>query len=284
MAHIRDAATADHVRGRALQWSELCCEQVGKDGSVAAYNTGLARASQDIVAFIDDDATPEADWIERIEQTFAQDERIGGVGGRDVIDRPGREHGVRDVGRLQWFGRAVANHHLGTGPPRDVDILKGVNMAFRRATVVDHGFDPRLRGPGAQVHAELSICLPLRRSGMRIVYDPSLVVRHSPAARPAGDHRRLFNRDVVAAAAFNEALPILDYFGRSRRAVFYLWGLVFGTTDCPGLVVTGRDLVRGRPASLARFLAAQRGRLAAWRMRNQTRPRGPGQGRRLTPS
>lgn len=33
---------------------------------------------------------------------------------------------------VQWFGRVIGNHHLGTGGVREVDILKGVNMSFRQ--------------------------------------------------------------------------------------------------------------------------------------------------------
>ena len=283
VVHVSDDASAREVARFASAWPVLRCTRVDQHGSLAALNRGLGAARGEVVAFIDDDAVPSADWLERIVSKFERDERIVAVGGRDVIvvdgrvldaprrRFPGRHAGSLEVGRIQWFGRMIANHHLGAGEARDVDVLKGANMSFRRSAVVGHGFDERLRGPGAVVHSELSICLPLRRRGLRIVYDPGIVVQHYPAPRPLGDHRE---RDPAAvfSAAHNEALQILDYFGPLRRGVFLVWGLVVGTTEAPGLAVMARDLLTGRVAAWPRFRAGQRGRAAAWRTSRVPRP------------
>jgi GT2 family glycosyltransferase len=233
-----------------------------------------------LVAYIDDDAVPAPDWLERIARTFEQDARIAAVGGCDVIcsdDQPRpRARGRRrppQVGRIQWTGRMTANHHLGAGPARDVDVLKGVNMSFRRAAVSVHGFDERLRGPGAVVHAELSICLPLRSQGLRIIYDPAIMVTHYPAPRPAGDHRSSLTGESAFNAAHNEGLEILEYLKPQRRRVFAVWSLLIGNTEAPGAAVLVRDLARHKPGALIRFAAAQRGRAAAWRTRRLPRMR-----------
>ena len=283
VVHASDDPSARLVERFAAEWPELRSVRVERYGSVAALNTGLAAARGEVVAIIDDDAIPRTDWLERIVKTFEQDQRIAAVGGRDVIivdgralgpppsRIPGRRAHPPEVGRMQWFGRMIANHHLGAGEPRDVDVLKGVNCSFRRAAVAGHGYDERLCGGGAVVHTEMSICLPLRRRGLRIVYDPNIVVQHYPAPRPAGDHRIGPSRMAVFATAHNEALQILDYFGPLRRVVFGIWGLLVGTTDGPGLAVLARDALTGRPAAWSRFRAAQRGRAAAWRTRRVPR-------------
>lgn len=277
-----DEASASFIGGLADSWPELRCVRVDSPGLVAALNCGLAHAGGAIVAFVDDDAVPSVDWLQRIVSTFERDDRVAAVGGRDVIFEGGRvlEFGPRrglrafrgapGVGRIQWFGRMLGNHHVGVGAARDVDVLKGANMSFRRRAVTDHGFDERLRGEGVQMHTELSICLPLRRRGLRVVYDPEISVLHYPAPRPLGHERDDFNSEAVASQAHNEALQILDYFGPLRRLVFMGWGLVVGTTSAPGLAVLARDLVERRPASWLKFTAAQRGRLGAWRSHLRT--------------
>jgi glycosyltransferase involved in cell wall biosynthesis len=252
-------------------------------GLVAALNRGLESARGDIVAFVDDDAVAEPDWLERIEAHFASSAAVAGVGGRDIITEHGRVRGREDeglsrhlggepvVGRLQWFGRHVGNHHIGVGGARDVDILKGVNMSYRRREVA-HGFDRRLRGRGVEVHSELSICLPLRARGLRLVYDPDVVVRHYPTPRGFGDEREELRREVVHDETHNETLQILDHFGRVRRMVFLAWGVAVGTASAPGAAQLLRLLATRSPRALERFLGAQGGRAAAWRTRATPRP------------
>lgn len=287
VVHSSDDESARAVTEWSRGWPALRAVVAADAGLVAALNHGLETAREPIVAFVDDDAVPSPDWTARILTAFAQDERIAAVGGRDIVVHGGRvddtpprrlirRRAELEVGRIQWFGRMIANHHLGSGAPRDVDVIKGANMSYRREQVVDHGFDERLRGDKMQMHSELSICLPLRRRGWRIVYDPSIVVMHYPAPRPAGDQRDEVRPTAVAAAAHNEALAILEYFGPVRRLVFAVWALAVGTREFPGLVIFGRDLVTRRRAPLTRFAAVQRGRMAAWRTRRRTPRHRPG--------
>ena len=264
-----DPETAACVAERQRSWPQLRWVLTSADGTVAAYNRGLETAVAPIVAYIDDDAVPATDWTHRLATTYAQNARIGAVGGRDIVIESDGPRGPVDawadtVGRIRWFGRMVANHHVGRGPARDVDFLKGVNMSFRRSEVIGHGFDERLRGYGAQVHSELSICLPLRRRGVRVVYDPAIVVMHYPAPRPAGDDRHSSGAEIVAAAAHNEMLAILDYLSPTRRLAFTVWGALVGSTEAPGVAVSIRDLLRRRPAVGRRFWATQRGRAQAF--------------------
>lgn len=278
-----DEASASLVGGLADDWPELRCVRIAAPGTVAAYNCGLATAAGAIVAYVDDDAVPTVDWLDRIVKTFERDDRVGAVGGRDVIFEGGRvlDRGWRPgvtgrrrtpgVGRIQWFGRMLGNHHVGVGAARDVDVLKGANMSYRRQAVLGHGFDERLRGAGAVEHTEMSICLPLRRRGLRVVYDPNILVLHYPAPRQEGPGRTGFSAEAVVDATHNEALQILDYFGPARRLVFAVWGFGVGTTVAPGLAVLARDTLEHRPAAWRRFKAAQHGRLAAWK--SHLRPR-----------
>jgi GT2 family glycosyltransferase len=277
VAHVSDHATQRGLEPLTSSWPELRPVLVTKHGSVAAYNRGLGASRGSIIAYIDDDAVPAADWLERIVHVFGTDGRIAAVGGRDmvVVDGnvlgprrrrfPGRRADSLEVGRIQWFGRMIANHHVGEGDARDVDVLKGVNMSFVRSAVAQHGFDERLRGDGTQLHSELSICLPLRRRGLRVVYDPNIVVRHYPAPRGHGDDRTAPRLQRIADDAHNEALEVLDHLGPVQRAAFVVYGLVVGTTAAPGAAVLGRDVVTGKPAAWLRFIAAQRGIAAARR-------------------
>jgi len=84
------------------------------------------------LAILDDDTKPHPEWLKRVLTRFKEDPALGGLGGRDrcfdgeTFDD--REASV--VGRIQWYGRMIGNHHLGFGDIREVDFLKGANMSF----------------------------------------------------------------------------------------------------------------------------------------------------------
>ncbi|MDJ0534557.1 MAG: glycosyltransferase family 2 protein [Xenococcaceae cyanobacterium MO_207.B15] len=207
-------------------------------GQVAALNAGLDAASGDIIAITDDDAMPYPDWLKRIENNFLADGRVGGVGGRDLVYHGTKlVEGKRDlVGQLQWSGRTIGNHHLGYGNPREVDILKGANMSFRRQAVAGLRFDERLRGTGAQVHNDMAFCLALKRSGWKLIYDPMIRVDHYPAQRFDEDERNKFNDIALINAVHNETLTLLEHLPPLRRVLFLIWINLIGTRQSWGCV------------------------------------------------
>jgi GT2 family glycosyltransferase len=246
--------------------AQLIIVQVATPGVVAALNAGLQAVRADVVAFTDDDAAPRPDWLQRIAEHFRKNPSLGGVGGRDWIFQHGRpERGAkRVVGVITWYGRCVGNHHLGIGPIREVDSLKGVNMSFRVSALEGIRFDERLRGTGAQVFNELGVSLAVKRKGWQLLYDPELAVDHYPSVRHDEDRRNHFSRVAVSNAAYNETLLLTEHLTSLRRLFFMLWALVVGTHAAPGLVNWLRLLVIERRTATARFLATISGRLSGW--------------------
>ena len=238
-------------------------------GVVAAMSAGLDAATGDVIALTDDDAAPHPDWLERIDPYWA-DPTVGGVGGRDELYYPdGRvEHGRAGVvGRISWFGRTTGNHHLGCGPARDVDLLKGVNCAYKAAVLRQVGFEHRLRGQGAQVHWELALGLGVRRLGYRLVYDPAVRVDHHCGPRRDADtnHRGVFNATGLTDIAYNETAVLRAYLPAWQRAGFRLWSTAIGTRVTPGLLHRALGWRTGQPNNAARHAAAAHGRADAWR-------------------
>ncbi|MBI3568267.1 MAG: glycosyltransferase family 2 protein [Gemmatimonadetes bacterium] len=233
-------------------------------GVIAAMNAALARCRGDVVALTDDDAEPRPDWLARIGAAFA-DPRVGGVGGRDwqPLERGDRT----DVGRVQWFGRVIGNHHLGAGAPRPVDVLKGVDAAFRAPLLRALGFDTRLEGEGAQMFWELALCLPLRRAGWTLVYDPAIAVDHHIAPRHDDDqrHRGVFAARPQVQAVHNETLVLLGHQRGLARLAYLTWALLVGTRGEPGLAQLPRLLLRGDAHAGARWRATLAGRIRGWR-------------------
>ena len=249
-------ANFDH-KNLALRTAEVTVT-----GVVAAMNIGLDAATADIVAFTDDDAAPHQDWLARIESHYLADAKIGGVGGRDwVYHGTELEDGTSGiVGKVRWFGRVIGNHHIGTGEAREVDVLKGVNMSFRRSAIAQWHFDPRMKGSGAQVHFELAFSLKLKRAGWKLIYDPKIAVNHYPAQRFDEDQRRSFNSTAFTNAVHNETVALLEYFSPLQRFAFLLWSLIVGTREAMGFVQWLRFLPQEGLLAGEKLLASLSGR------------------------
>ncbi|WP_028225259.1 glycosyltransferase family 2 protein [Paraburkholderia ferrariae] len=264
VARADDAAThaclADHVTPRVLNVEVAIVEEPGQ---VAALNRGLEAATGDVVAITDDDAAPRADWVERIAAAFEADARLGALGGRDWVHEEGRVlDGERElVGKLQRSGRIVGNHHLGVGTAREVDLLKGANMSYRREAIAGLRFDRRLRGTGAQTHNDMAFSLSVKRAGWKLVYDPRVAVDHYPAPRPGEDPRNAQTLASMRNAAFNLHLILRGHLPPLHRETAWWWYALVGTRVYPGLLLAALSAARGTPpgAALARWRAVRGG-------------------------
>lgn len=237
---------------------------VDEAGVLAAMAAGATATDAEIIGYLDDDAQPSPEWLGRVLAHFA-DPAVGAVGGRDVIDDP-VQHGplTRDVGRVTRWGRLIGNHHLGKGPARDVDVLKGANMAWRREALA---LPRTLPGAGAQAHYEVATCLWATRRGWRLVYDPAITARHAAAPRHDADRRLRPDPSAIANAAEGLTLSLISFRPALlwRRAAY---GLMIGDGRTPGLVRAAVALVRGERELLRRVrpsLAGQARALAALR-------------------
>lgn len=236
-------------------------------GVVAAMNVGLDTARGDIIAITDDDAAPHPDWLARIEAYFVSDPCIGGVGGRDLVYVNNEliyKGESKVVGKLQWYGRVIGDHHKGIGAAREVDVLKGVNMAYRRSAIAHLHFDERMLGTGAQVHFELAFSLALRSQGWKLIYDPLIIVDHYPAQRFDEDQRNNFNHLAWKNAVHNETLALLEYLPPFRLVVFMLWATLVGTRKAFGLLQLLRFLPKEKTLAWQKWLASMQGRTQAW--------------------
>ena len=247
---------------------------VCQPGVLAAMTAGLAETCGKIIALTDDDTAPFPDWLERIEACFAKDPNIGGVGGRDWQANDHRSRKI--VGKIQWHGRVIGNHHLGVGDAREVDILKGANCAYRAAPLKQIGFETRLRGDGAQVHWELALGLAMQRNDWKLVYDPAVALDHFIARRFDDDanHRGIFSASGLTNSVHNETLILLTALPPVRRAAYLAWALLVGTWSDPGPLQVPRLLARRDKNVWQRLCASYRGRLIAIRsvmhMKQQT--------------
>ena len=232
-------------------------------GQVAALNAGVDAANGDIISITDDDAAPRSHWLERIESHFLANDRVGGVGGRDWLYYGGtdRDDGISPVvGQVQWWGRVVGRHNLGAGQPREVEVLKGANMSYRKQAIAHLRFDSRLKGTGAQVHNDLAFSLAVKRAGWTLIYDPEADLDHYQAQRFDEDQRDQFNAIAFFNGVHNETIALLDYLPPLRRVVFMVWSVLVGTRKAFGFVQWLRFLPQEGTFAGEKWLLSMQGR------------------------
>ena len=153
-------------------------------GAALARNTGIAAAEGDVIAFLDDDVVPSADWLARLVEPVL-DGRSDGAGGRVQLD-PNVPLppwlGADWRGYLSEYDGGAAEHEIGND-----EYVLSASAAFRTDVLRRiGGFDPLLgpRPGEPMVNDDIDLCRRLMRSGARIHYVPDAVVVHEvPAHR-----------------------------------------------------------------------------------------------------
>lgn len=261
MVRVGDPETLSYLKKRSLPHG-FKVERIEESGQVAAMNQGIDRSSGEVIVFLDDDAAPASDWLERIGSHYESEPCLGGLGGRDRVHLGNDvlEAMVCRVGVITWYGRIIGNHHLGTGAPREVDHLKGANMSFRRRALGGIRCDSGLAGKGAQYRNDMALSLAVRRKGWLIVYDPGVLVDHFYSVRFDEDQRGVYDPVATSDLAHNEILVILRYLSGPRRFMAFLWSFMVSSTAIPGFLQVLRMATKGHPDAFSRFRDGMSGR------------------------
>lgn len=168
-----------------------------RPGLSEARNVGIAAAESDVVAFVDDDARVDPQWLGSVVAAFEQDPRILGVGGPVIPDWGADPRWMPD--ELLWLvGCTYAGHREDPGPIRNPI---GCNMAFRRHELIAIGNFATTFGKSGNAlktcdETELGLRVEQVHGPGRITYVPQARVRHFVA--PARISWRLLVRRSIS--------------------------------------------------------------------------------------
>lgn len=144
-----------------------------------ARNSGIKSAEGEIIAFIDDDAEADRQWLEKLLVHYSDAEVIGVGGSAKAVWT--RKRPIWFPEELDWI---VGCSYKGL--PEKVSAVRnpiGCNMSFRKAAFSTVGnFDCAIGRVGKKLLAaeetEFSIRVRSRMPGATILYDPSAIVYH----------------------------------------------------------------------------------------------------------
>ncbi|MBV9206560.1 MAG: glycosyltransferase [Actinobacteria bacterium] len=238
-------ATRDAVTGLAADDPRIRYVREVRPGLARARNHGLAHARFELVAFTDDDTTPDPGWPSALAAGFAADAGVVCVTGlvASAALNTGAERYFdarilwQDVLEPRRYDLAVHRHPSRLYPLRAGLFGTGANFAVRRDAVARlGGFDPLLgAGSPGRGGEDLDMFLRLVLAGGRICYLPSAVVWHRHRADPESLREQMYsyghglgaylvkhltNRDlhhVLAGHSAQRGRPLLRRMRRAAR-------------------------------------------------------------------
>ncbi len=154
-----------------------------KLGESSARNRALRECKAEILAFIDDDAIPDPNWLRAIRRAFAEQPALGAIGGRVLLDL--------EIERPVWLDDELLPYLSGFDLGEEQrslvypDFPRGANMAFRRQVFADGAkFDERLglRGSCLLTMSETEMCDRVAGAGWDLAYLPEARVVHMISA------------------------------------------------------------------------------------------------------
>lgn len=147
----------------------------GPVGPAQKRDLALHYAKGEVLAFLDDDAYPKENWLEKALKHFKKP-KIAAVGGPAITpDHDSLLQKVSGAISESYIGGGFArNRFLSIGQARFVDDWPTVNLLVRKNIFKKVGGFDSTYWPGE----DTKLCLDIVKAGFKIIYEPGAIVYH----------------------------------------------------------------------------------------------------------
>jgi glycosyltransferase involved in cell wall biosynthesis len=177
-----DIQTKLRVEKKFKNYSNIKCIHSGKLGASSARNIGALKARGDILAFIDDDAIAQENWVNAYIKAFCNSENVPGIAGGKVMPKWEGE-------RPEWLpeeqeyllGIYDKGDEMMEFPGQDLPFMANVALLRERFLEVGGieekiGFDASKKSISSG--ADSLLALRVKEQGGNIVYVPDAAIYH----------------------------------------------------------------------------------------------------------
>lgn len=213
----------------------------GAVGPAIKRDIGAEKATGQYLAFIDDDAYPQADWLNVAHDFLVTQTDIGAIGGAAITPKTdpfwARVSGAVFLSKLSG---GFPERYVSIPPSKEVDDWPSVNLIVRTDVFLKVGGYDSNYWPGE----DTKLCRDIILQGWKIVYIPELIVHHHRRAELSKHLRQIGNYGYhrgFFARHYPENSRKLTYFIPTIFVTFLILGFLgsFFSTSIKILFIAG---------------------------------------------
>ncbi len=263
--------------------------ETGAIGIYPACNRGLKGGAGSIYMTMDDDVElVDENTLQSIVQRFEEDERLGvlqlseyypdGRGQDAAIERGAPQSWIEvwknttsypagNINRWGFIGTKL--YHLPFGRDHEVYHVRSSCMAIRRDAFLQVGgfYEPYVVN-GRGYRCETDLCVGINHANYKVVYAARTPqVLHKTAPKTRGWTRGKIDGAYLYATSRNNMFFFLrNYWSRASSIIFFIWDVLVGGSQQPGLYRLWRYGPRNRDALSASLRGKVDGFFLFWRL------------------